>query len=75
MLCCFVLLDEYLSIFPLRSYCRSSDAICQRFDLELGDVVILSTDGLFDNVPDRLIEHILAHVNSRVLSLVIDFSQ
>lgn len=42
---------------------RSSDAICQTFDLQLGDIVILSTDGLFDNVSDRLIEQILAHVN------------
>ena len=37
------------------------------FLLELDDVVILSTDGLFDNVPDRLIETIL--VQSRRLSL------
>jgi len=43
----------------------SSDAICQTFDLQLDDIVILSTDGLFDNVPDRLIEFILA--NSRSL--------
>lgn len=42
---------------------RSSDAICQTFDLQLDDIVILSTDGLFDNVPDRLIEFILANVS------------
>ena len=62
-------------ISPLRFYCRSSDAICQRFDLELDDIVILSTDGLFDNVPDRLIEHILAHVNIHVLSFSNDSRQ
>ncbi|UJR28007.1 hypothetical protein I4U23_009265 [Adineta vaga] len=38
----------------------SLDAICQNFQLELDDIIILSTDGLFDNVPDRLIERILS---------------
>lgn len=37
----------------------SADAICQNFQLELDDIVILSTDGLFDNIPDQLIERIL----------------
>ncbi len=41
---------------------RILDAICQNFQLELDDIVILSTDGLFDNVPDQLIERILAKV-------------
>ncbi len=41
---------------------RSLDAICQSFQLELDDIVILSTDGLFDNVPSRLIERIIAKV-------------
>lgn len=43
---------------------RSADAICQNFQLEQDDIIILSTDGLFDNVPHRLIERILASVNS-----------
>jgi len=38
----------------------SIDAICQNFQLELDDIVILSTDGLFDNVPDQLIERIIS---------------
>ncbi|CAF0826949.1 unnamed protein product [Adineta ricciae] len=42
----------------------SLDAICQNFQLELDDVIILSTDGLFDNVPDRLIERILSKNHS-----------
>lgn len=41
---------------------RSLDAICQNFQLELDDIIILSTDGLFDNVPDRLIERIISKV-------------
>jgi hypothetical protein len=41
---------------------RSLDAICQNFQLELDDIVILSTDGLFDNVPDNLIERIISKV-------------
>ncbi|UJR21416.1 hypothetical protein I4U23_024505 [Adineta vaga] len=40
------------------------DAICQSFDLELNDIIILSTDGLFDNVSDFQIEQILARTNS-----------
>ncbi|CAF1027524.1 unnamed protein product [Adineta steineri] len=40
------------------------DAICQTFDLELNDVIILSTDGLFDNVSDFQIEQILARTSS-----------
>ena len=42
---------------------RILDAICQNFQLELDDIVILSTDGLFDNVPDQLIERILSRVS------------
>jgi serine/threonine protein phosphatase PrpC len=42
---------------------RSLDAIYQTFDLEFDDIIILSTDGLFDNVPDHLIEQILSHVS------------
>ncbi|CAF0817232.1 unnamed protein product [Rotaria sordida] len=38
----------------------SLDAICQNFQLTLDDIIILSTDGLFDNVPDQLIERILS---------------
>ncbi|CAF3390378.1 unnamed protein product [Rotaria socialis] len=38
----------------------SVDAICQTFQLELDDIVILSTDGLFDNIPDRLLEKIIS---------------
>ncbi|CAF2824620.1 unnamed protein product [Rotaria sp. Silwood2] len=38
----------------------SHDAICDTFDLELNDIIILSTDGLFDNVPNYLIEKILS---------------
>ena len=41
---------------------RSLDAICQNFQLELDDIIILSTDGLFDNVSDQLIEKIIANV-------------
>lgn len=41
---------------------RSLDAICQNFQLELDDIVILSTDGLFDNVSDHLIERIISKV-------------
>ncbi|CAF0723355.1 unnamed protein product [Adineta ricciae] len=40
------------------------DAICQTFELELNDIIILSTDGLFDNVSDFQIEQILARSNS-----------
>ncbi|CAF1614843.1 unnamed protein product [Rotaria magnacalcarata] len=42
----------------------SVDAICQTFQLELDDIVILSTDGLFDNVPDRLLEKIVSKHHS-----------
>ncbi|CAF2899528.1 unnamed protein product [Rotaria sp. Silwood2] len=42
----------------------SLDAICQNFQLELDDIIILSTDGLFDNVPDLLIEKILSKNHS-----------
>jgi hypothetical protein len=42
---------------------RSLDAICQSFQLELDDIIVLSTDGLFDNVPDRLLEKILFAVS------------
>jgi len=42
---------------------RSFDAICQTFDLKLNDIIILSTDGLFDNVPDNLIEQILSQAS------------
>lgn len=42
---------------------RSFDAICQTFDLEVDDIIILSTDGLFDNVPDYIIEQILSQVS------------
>ncbi|CAM4744403.1 unnamed protein product [Rotaria magnacalcarata] len=42
----------------------SFDAICETFDLELDDIIILSTDGLFDNVPNHLIEQILSHNRS-----------
>ena len=55
---CFV----FLMNNPIYLVFRILDAICQNFQLELDDVVILSTDGLFDNVPDRLIERIIARV-------------
>ncbi|CAF0978952.1 unnamed protein product [Rotaria sp. Silwood1] len=42
----------------------SHDAICDTFDLELDDIIILSTDGLFDNVPNYLIEKILSQNHS-----------
>jgi len=49
---------------------RSFDAICQDFQLELDDIVILSTDGLFDNVPDQLIERIISKVYFYFLYLI-----
>lgn len=57
-------------------FCRSSDAICEDFELELGDIIILSTDGLFDNIPNHIIEHILSRVNNHFrlfLSRMISF--
>ncbi|CAF0755023.1 unnamed protein product [Adineta steineri] len=57
----------------------SLDAICQNFQLELDDIIILSTDGLFDNVPDRLIErmisknHSLKHVANDLVNHAVRF--
>ncbi|CAF1415050.1 unnamed protein product [Rotaria sordida] len=42
----------------------SLDAICDTFDVQLDDIIILSTDGLFDNVPNFLIEKILSQNHS-----------
>ena len=42
---------------------RVFDAICQTFDLEVNDIIILSTDGLFDNASDFHLEQILARVS------------
>ncbi|CAF1580221.1 unnamed protein product, partial [Didymodactylos carnosus] len=42
----------------------SLDAICQSFQLTEGDIVILSTDGLFDNVHDDMLERIVSNSHS-----------
>ncbi|CAF1319244.1 unnamed protein product, partial [Didymodactylos carnosus] len=42
----------------------SLDAICQSFQLIQDDIIILSTDGLFDNVHDHMIEMIVANCRS-----------
>jgi len=59
---CLLLLINKKIFFQLF---RSIDAICQTFDLKLNDIIILSTDGLFDNVPDYLIEQILSQASLR----------
>jgi protein phosphatase PTC7 len=41
---------------------ESSDM--QKVELESGDVVLLATDGLWDNVPEKVITDVLKHVDS-----------
>lgn len=35
------------------------------FDLELGDIILTATDGLFDNLPERIILEELASIKAR----------
>lgn len=35
--------------------CRPESASTQSFDIKVGDMVLLATDGVFDNLPDSLI--------------------
>jgi len=47
---------------------RAEDADTSSFDLEVGDIILTATDGLFDNMSDSLILKELEHLKvSRLL--------
>lgn len=50
-----VSLKSFLN-FPLPFLCHSPDAAdSTSFDVQLGDIILTATDGLFDNMPDYMI--------------------
>jgi protein phosphatase PTC7 len=48
-------LSSFLSFFPPSASSSPDAADSASFDVQLGDIILTATDGLFDNMPDYMI--------------------